>query len=99
MCNRVEKGCRIFTANVPPIAFLNHFGAYAERNAAADHEKTMRGCEENGFKGLSPDGAMRKWELATPWPSRRGWLLEAVAWIRLGNDGNGNAGGPTTIVG
>ena len=80
-------------------ASFKHFGAYVQRNVAAGHEKTARGCEENGLKELSPDGVMRKWELASPWPSRRGWLPEAVAWIRRGNDGSANAGGPTTIVG
>ena len=55
--------------------------------------------KENGLKELSTDGVMRKSELASPWPSRRGWLHEAVAWIRSGNDGSANAGGPITSVG
>ena len=54
--------------------------------------------KENRLKELSTDGVMRS-ELASPWPSRRGWLHEAVAWIGRGNDGSANAGGPTTSVG
>ena len=97
--NRVGKGCRIFTSNAAPDAAFNHFGADVERNVAADHEKIARGCEEDRLKELSLDDVMRKWELASPWPSRRGWLHEAAAWIRNGNGGSANAGGPTTIVG
>ena len=98
-CNRIGKGCRVSTSHAAPNAFFKHFGADVQRNAAAGHEKTARGCEENGLKELSPDGVMRRRELASPWPSRRGWLPEAAAWIRRGNDGSGNEGGPTTIVG
>ena len=97
--NRVGKGCRIFASHAAPNAFFQHFGAYIERNVAAGHEKTARCCAENGLKELSPDGVMRRRELASPWPSRRGWLPEVAAWIRRGNDGSGNVGGPTTIVG
>ena len=95
-CNRVGKGCRIFTSDAVLNASFKHFGAYVERNVAAGHEKTARCCEQNELKELSPDGVM---ELASPWPSRRGWLPEAAAWIRRGNDGSGSVGGPTTIVG
>ena len=97
--NRVGKGYRIFASHAAPNTFFQHFGAYIERNVAAGHEKTARCCAENGLKELSPDGVMRRRELASPWPSRRGWLPEVAAWIRRGNDGSGNVGGPTTIVG
>jgi len=70
--NRVGEGCQIFTSHAAPNASFKHFGAYVERNVAADHEKIARGCEEDGLKELSPDGVMRRWELASPWPSRRG---------------------------
>ena len=69
--NRVGKGCRIFASHAAPNAFFKHFGAYIERNVAAGHEKTARCCAENGLKELSPDGVMRRRELASPWPSRR----------------------------
>ena len=97
--NRVGKGFRIFAFHAASNALLKHFGAYVQRNVAAGHEKTARCCEENGLKELSPDGVMRRKELASPWPSRRGWLSEAAAWIHRGNDGSGNVGGPTTSVG
>ena len=98
-CDRVGKGCGIFASNAAPNASFKHFGAYVERNVAADHEKIARGCEVDEFKELSPDDVMRRWELASPWPSRRGWLHEDAASSRSGNDGSANAGGPTTIFG
>jgi len=97
--NRVGRGCRIFTSKATPNASFKHVSAYVERNVAEGHQEIARCCEENRLKELSLDSVMRNWELASPSPSRRGWLPEAAAWIRLGSDESANAGGPTTIVG
>ena len=82
-----------------PTLLASNFGADVDRNVAAGHVRIARGCEENQLKELSPDDVMRKWESASPWPSRRGSLPEAAAWMRRGNDGSANAGGPTTSGG
>ena len=97
--HRVGRGRRIFTSQAAASVSFKHFSADVEGNVAEGHEKIARCCEENRLKELSLDGMMRNWELASPWPSRRGWLPEAAAWIRLGSDESANAGGPTKIVG
>jgi hypothetical protein len=53
-CNRVGKGCRVSTSHAAPNAFFKHFGADVQRNVAAGHEKTARGCEENGSRSSRP---------------------------------------------
>ena len=49
----------VFLLPMPlPTLLFKHFGAYVERNVAADHEKIARGCEVDEFKELSPDDVM-----------------------------------------
>ena len=87
-----------FTSDAGEIAYFKHFGAYVGLNVAADHEKSARGCEQDGLKELSPNDVTRRWESASPWPSRRGWLREVAASTGKGNGENANADGPTTIA-
>ena len=96
---RVGEGCQIFALHAGPNVFFEHSGAYLERTGGSRPGEDCVMFEEDRLKELSPDGVMRRRELASPWPSRRGWLPEAAAWIRRGNDGSGNEGDPTTIVG
>ena len=93
------KEAGYFAARSAPDASFNHFGADVGRNAATSHGKITRSCERSGLKELLPDLVRQRSERAVPWPSRRGWLHEDAAWTRSGNDGNANAGGPTTIAG
>ena len=94
--NRAGEGYQILASGAAPKAFFLHIRADLERDVAADHKKTARGGEENSVKEFALDDVMRSGQWASPWPSRRGSLPVTVAWIRRGNDGSANAGGPTT---
>ena len=60
--------------------------------------RIVRCCQGSGLKGLLLVFVRQRWELATPWPSRRASLHEDAASIRIRNDESGNAGGPITIA-
>ena len=69
----------VFSLPMPLRTLLSITSAQTFSGTWRDHEKRRDVAKESGLKELSADGVMRKLELASLWPSRRGWLPEAVA--------------------